>query len=415
MKLNYRRNIAQKIFHDDDLTKFLHLSGGYGSGKSFALIQKLFKLSLKNRNLSGGLVCQSYADFKRDIKELMDQICVENKIKYTYHGSEHYYKFPWTTGKLFVTTAEKPIKGPNWAFAGINELTLIPIERYREIIARVRLKKAPCPQVVSCGTPEGLLSGYYDFFIENPKANSKVVYANTRDNLSNLSPDYIDSLKSAYDEQSLKAYLEGEFINRAGNAFYYAYSKDKNEDKTMEENTEYPVLVSMDFNVDPMVATIWQWQLDGSLGAVNELILRQNADTNKMCNALKDQGYTPDRTEIFPDPAGRARSTKGQPDHQILRNNGFTDLRIKNSAPSFRKRQLNTNNLFEKKKLKVNPVKCPWMRKDLMRVTQDKSTLEKEKTNPELTHSSDGLDYMCDILFPFSGTKPHQSGSDTLR
>lgn len=34
---------------------------------------------------------------------------------------------------------------------------------------------------------------------------------------------------------------------------------------------------------------------------------------------------------------------------------------------------------------------------------QDPITLEKMKANPKLTHFSDGLDYMTDILFPFSG------------
>ena len=305
-----------------------------------------------------------------------------------------------------MATAEKPLKGPNWAYAVINELTLINFDRYRETIARVRLKKAPVPQIASCGTPEGLLSGYYKFFIEEPATNSRILYGSTRDNLHNIGSDYIETLRSAYDERQLEAYLDGKFVSVLGNRFYYSYDPQVNDDDSLVENPDYPVLISMDFNVDPMVATVWQWQMDGSIAAVHEIILRENADTNKMARALIDQGYKPDRTEIYPDPAGNARSTKGQPDIQILRNHGFYNIKMRPHAPPFRKRQLNVCNLLEKKKVKINPKHCPWMKRDLLLVTQDQSTLEKEKSSRELTHSSDGMDYMIDILFEYSGRKP---------
>lgn len=408
-RIRYKQNPHQKIFHQDDDAKFLHLSGGYGSGKTFGLVQKAFKLMIRNRHLPGGLVCPSYSDFKRDVMETIDQVCMENKINYFYHKGEHWYKFPWSRGKLFIATAEKQIKGPNWAFALINELTLIPFDRYREIIARVRLKKAVKPQIASCGTPEGLLSGYYQFFIENPQMGAKVVYGSTLDNKENLSDDYIESLRSAYDDRMLKAYMEGEFINTLGGRFYYNYDQKLNVDNSVHEDANYPVLISMDFNVDHMAATVWQWQNDGSLCAVGELILKNNADTNKMALALKSSGYTPERTTIYPDPAGNARSTKGQPDVQILKNHGFYDIKVRSAAPLFRKRQLNVNNLFDKRKIKINMSMCPGLHRDLLLCTQDPETLEKEKSAPDLTHSSDGMDYLMDLVFPYSGTKPISS------
>lgn len=406
-KIIYKKNKHQQIFHEDVKTKFLHLSGGYGCGKSFALIQKMFWLSWKNRHFNGGLVCPSYADFKRDIQILIEDICEKNRIKYKYHKTEHWYRFPWSKGRIFVATGEKPLKGPNWAYAVVNELTLLNFERFREIISRVRVKKSRYPQIATCGTPEGLLTGYYSFFIESPADNVRVVYGSTDDNMQNLSEDYIRSLESAYDKRMLEAYRHGQFVNIQGNRFYYSYS-EKNYGNEIHED-EGPVLISMDFNVDPMVATIWQWQIDGSLCAVNEIVLKQNADTNKMATALKERGYTPERVEIFPDPAGRARSTKGQPDLVILKNHGFDNIRVRSSAPPFRKRQLNVCNLFDKLKLKVNTKMCPWLHRDLLLVTQDPSTLEKEKSSPELTHSSDGLDYLCDLIFEFSGKKPESN------
>lgn len=405
LSIKYRKNNHQAAFHDDVATKYLHLSGGYGSGKTFALIQKLFQLSIKNRHLPGGLVCPSFPEFKRDVKELMEEICTANRIKYFYHQTDHWYLFPWSRGKVYVATAEKQLKGPNWAFAAINELTLIPFERYKEVRARVRLKKSKYPQIASCGTPEGLLTGYYDFLIENPKENVKVIYGSTKDNIHNLNSDYLDTLRDAYDERALAAYMEGKFINTLGNRFYYAYDETC-QDINMVEDSNAPCLLSLDYNVNPMVGTIWQWQNDGSLGAVGQVVMKDNANTNTYCGMLKDADYTPERVAVYPDPSGNSRSTKGQPDNTVMRNNGYYNLKVRSHAPPFRKRQLNVNNLLSKRRLKVNPKLAPALHRDLLLCTQDQETLEKEKSSPELTHASDGMDYMCDIEFPFSGTKP---------
>jgi hypothetical protein len=60
------------------------------------------------------------------------------------------------------------------------------------------------------------------------------------------------------------------------------------------------------------------------------------------------------------------------------------------------------NNLFEKRRIVVNPLTQPKTKKDFMAVEIDPVTLEKIKKNPKLTHLSDGVDYMVDIFAPFN-------------
>jgi hypothetical protein len=90
-------------------------------------------------------------------------------------------------------------------------------------------------------------------------------------------------------------------------------------------------------------------------------------------------------------------------------------VRVKNAAPRFRTRQLNVNNLLDKGRIKINPKRCPGIKRDFQGVEQDIITLEKSKKSPLLTHFSDGLDYMCDILFPFSGEHRPNSGEVKIR
>lgn len=418
IKWNYKKNRHQELFHAELDCAKLHLSTGFGGGKSYALIMKLFQLGWINRNMPGGLMCPTYTDFMRDIYPMVEEIMDKQRLVFKYNKNEHWYKFPWTDGKLYVVSGDKKVRGPNWAFGGINEVTLLPFERYRDFVSRVRVKKAVKPMVVSCGTPEGVTNEYYDFFVDKPDKNTKVIYGSTLDNLENLSGTYVESLQSSFDQKALEAYMHGKFVNLNGRQFYYAYQPQRNEDKSLEYDADFPVHCFMDFNVSPMVATIWQQRFYRNqirLCGVDEIVIPDGADTNQMCDALIARGYLPGNTTIYPDPAGKQRSTKGAPDIEILQRRGFYQIKVRTKAPLVRTRQLNVNNLLEKSVILINPTKMPYMRKDLLLVEQDVVHLDKVKKNQELTHASDGLDYGCDILYPFSGQKPNNSGVFKLR
>lgn len=406
-RLKYKKNKHQKSFHEDLQSRFLHLSTGFGGGKTFALCQKALQLSYLNAPYNGGLVVPDFQEFKKDVLPEMEAILALNNIPYKYHGSDHYFVFPWSKGKLYVASADKPIRGPNWAYALINEVTLIPLTRYKEVVGRVRVKRAKFPQVCSVGTPEGYASEYYEYFIENPspmmQEKLRIIYGSTDDNAMNLHENYIENLESAYDQKMIEAYRQGLWVNMAGNRFYYSYDPRKNHDETIDRTEFIQFHVSMDFNVDPFCATIWGY--DGFAIYGTEQIELKGAEgyrTENMIQALRARGFVPANTIIYPDPAGKARSTKGLPDVTILRNAGY-EVRVKSAAPTFRGRQLNVNNLLDKGRIKFHPTRCKGIKKDFEAVEQDILTLEKVKSSPNLTHFSDGVDYMCDILFPFSG------------
>ncbi len=404
--IRYVKNKHQAEFHSDLTTKLLHLSTGFGGGKSHAAVMKMFQLSMANPNVAGGLLCPTYAEFKKDMLPLLDMICEESRIPYTYHQTDHYFKFPWHKGRVYVASGEQKLRGPNWGWCVINEVTLIPLLRYREALGRVRDKRSRISQIASVGTPEGTGSEYYEFFIEKPptdhRLSTRVIYGDTRDNADNLDPSYIPMLEASYDKTMLDAYLKGLWVNMNGNRFYYAHS-ERSEDRAIIHNENEQVHAFMDFNVQYMTATFWHF--DGvELFGFDEIVIENNADTQRMCDIMRERGYTNDRTLVYPDPAGKARKTTGQPDHVVLRNNGY-ELRVKSVSPLMRQRQLNTNNLLDKNRIHYNPDRMPTLRKDLQSVEQDPITFEKVKKNPKLTHASDGFDYGCDILFPFSGKR----------
>lgn len=421
ININYTPIAHQKEFHLDRKSRFLHLSTGFAGGKTFSLVMKTIDLHQLNAPYDIGLFAPTIADYKKDVLPTFIDILESNYIPYEYHQTDKWFRFPWSKGKIQVFSCENKIRGPNLAAASINEATLISFERYKEIIGRVRIKESRCPQIASSGTPEGIAHWAYDFFVDNPSSNKNIIYGSTRANAENLDPAYIQTLEQTYDQAMIDAYLEGLFVNMNSHRFYYSYNPSKNDDETIQRISGQEVYVSLDFNVAPMCATLWHYlpvtdQNDNptrdSNGPIMQLIgfgqikIPDGANTEHMCNALKANDCLPDHTTIFPDPAGRARSTKGKPDIEILRSQGFYKIKVKSVAPQFRKRQLNTNNLLDKALVKIHPKNCEGLKKDFIAVEQDTATFEKIKDNDQLTHYSDGFDYMADILFPLSGKKP---------
>jgi hypothetical protein len=353
----------------------------------------------------------TYGELKRDIIPIFEDIFEKNNLtRYVkYHGTDHYYKFPWTKGRLYLFSAENKLRGPNLGYFLINESTLIKQERYLEAIGRVRVKGAPYPQVASVGTPEGVGNYVYESFVDKPMQGSRIIYGDTRANAENLSPTYIQSLENSYDKITLDAYLRGLWVNMNGNQFYYAYRPERNhaEIERIEHET---VHCFMDFNVEYMTATFWH-KIGAELLGFDEIVIENNADTDKMVKAMIMRGYTPDNTIIYPDPAGKNRRTSGRSDHIILRTAGY-EVIARLAAPRMRDRQLNTNNLLDKGMVRFNHKRMPSLTKDFQAVEQDTITLDKVKKNPKLTHASDGFDYGCDILFPMSGKR---TKSDIIR
>jgi hypothetical protein len=426
--MRWKKNQHQAEFDADMETKLLHLNGGFGSGKTYGLCRKLLKLSYINRDVRGGCVVPTIADFKKDMLPVFQDILESHRIRYRYHKGDKWFMLPWSRRELQIASAEKKIRGPNWGYAGINEVTLISQERYRETVGRVRLKNATCPQIASSGTPEGTSHWLYEDFVEKPLKNSRIIYGDTRNNLENLADDYVDTLIASYPQHMVDAYLKGMFVNMSTNRFYYAYDPHLNDDKSLARIPGLEVVITLDFNVDPMCATAWHivyvraknggLVLDKRTGKPMKKLLGfdqvelsgpRGADTHRMAAALRERGYLPESTTIYCDPAGNSRSTKGTSDVQILKQHQFLKIKFNPSAPHMRRRQLAVNNLLDKAQIQIHPVNCKGIKRDLDGVEQDVVTLGKVKDNPKLTHYSDGLDYLVDVEFPLSGTKPESS------
>jgi len=211
-----------------------------------------------------------------------------------------------------------------------------------------------------------------------------------------VAEDEIERLKSNMDGRLYRQEMEGSFESTGNRA---AYNFDRDTHLKRADELSLNKWWGMDENVDYMTAVLACQYTDGTIHYFDE-IRQSNSNTELMAKEMKKR--YPDVVNVFPDPAGSARSTTShRSDHQILRDHGYK-VSARKAHPSHRDR-LNALNrkLIDatgKVGMTVDP-KCKYLIKDLEQVQRDKKG-GIDKSNIELTHALDACSYPIEYKFP---------------
>ncbi|OUJ06639.1 hypothetical protein [Acetobacter malorum] len=163
----------------------------------------------------------------------------------------------------------------------------------------------------------------------------------------NIPPDEIQAAMRDMDLRQFRQEYEASFETYAGRVLY-AFSRASNV-KPWSFDPKKPVLVGMDFNINPMSATIWQAGDHGTIGQVDEIIM-PTSNTDEMADEIArryQRGGSVAHITIYPDPAGAQRKTsaQGRTDISILHAKGFAVVAA-SSHPLVRDRLNVTNAQF---------------------------------------------------------------------
>lgn len=123
------------------------------------------------------------------------------------------------------------------------------------------------------------------------------------------------------DARTFEQEYEAGFVTYSGRVVY-AFTRAGSVRPCPYDDT-LPVHVGMDFNVNPMTATVWQ-EVDGASLQVGEVII-PTSNTHEMCDELQrryGRAGSVSHITVYPDPAGAQRRTsaQGKTDIGILRN-----------------------------------------------------------------------------------------------
>lgn len=403
-QLLFDPSAAQFQVMDDIVSRFLYMSGGYGSGKTHVLVMKMFQLMDLNPGIPGALLCPTTKMFKRDVLPTLRQISSEAGITFRFNKQDMELYFPDTNSTVYIYHGEDDgdsIAGANVGWALVNEASLCSFMAVKALFARVRLKKVTHPQIFMSGTPAEF-NWVYQFFIEEIKEGRRIIYGSSRANKHTASW-YVDMLESSYDELAKQQFVDGLFIPRSGNRFLHTFNRHQHVTSHAIQVPGAQVYVKIDFNVNPMVATLSSFVPSSrvKLRMFDEIAIK-GADTYLLAQTIQERIPNEWKQAIlFPDPAGKARKTSAKDlisDIKILREAGFRDIRYKNHI-RVKDTYFAANNLFDKNLVAVHP-KCKEFIADAEQVKLKEGAFEMDKKDPKRTHALDGFKNMADYEFP---------------
>jgi hypothetical protein len=251
-------------------------------------------------------------------------------------------------------------------------------------------------------TPSGY-NHFYDMYCAATAKRGWAAFQFTTLDGGNVPAEEIEEAKHDLDERIFRQEYEASFEMLAGRV-YYAYSRDLNVCLTMDDKVS-PLLVGMDFNVNPMTAAVAQRKAD-QLHFIDEIVL-PNGNTELMAAAIK-QRYPGRKVNVYPDPTGNARKTSapvGQTDFTILRGAGFTVLAPQRPYPiSDKYNTFNAAlcNAAGERRAYINPIRCPSLGKGLDGLTYREGTSEAGK-RLGLDHITDAAAYLVLWEMPMRG------------
>lgn len=338
------------------------LVAGYGAGKSHAGIYKAIKKKMLYKNVDVAYYLPTYPLIKDIAFPKFSEALTSLNIPFKLNRSDKEFIFE-NGSRIILRSMDNPdlIVGYEVGYSLIDEADVLPTNKMKELFVKILsrnrkpLSNGDINQLDFVSTPEGF-KFLYEFFVKKPSEDKVLIKGRSYDNPF-LPKDYLEAMESQYTPQQLEAYLNGEFINLTSGNVYRNYDRLKNQTRRIIQPSDV-LHIGMDFNITKMNAVV-HIEENGIKYAVDEFV---NAyDTQELCELIKRK-YANHKIIIYPDSAGKARSTSGKSDHEIIRSYGFV-IRVGTQNPPVKDRVNKMNLAFcDKEGIRtylVNDEQCP--------------------------------------------------------
>ena len=390
-------NNAQKAVASST-ARFRVLCGGRRVGKSFLAVRELARFARYpgKKCLYIAPTYQMCRDIIwADLKERLDKL---NWISRTNESRLELQLINGSTIALRSGDAGQSLRGGGYDFAVFDEVSDIDPEVYYEVVRPALSAQKPPGSVLFCGTPKGFnwFKDLYDLGKGSDPDWASFQYTTIQG--GQVPQSEIDAARRDLDERTFKQEYEAQFQTYSG-IIAYNFSEDNIVD--WKPHPAKHILIGMDFNVDPMSATVMVQSADRkSLHAIDEISI-YGSNTNEMCDEIKAR-YPNQSIIVFPDPSGiqRKTSANGRTDISILQNAGFKVLH-RPRHPAVRDRINSMNSLLKnadgERRFFVDP-KCRNLIQALQRYVYKSGTQIPDKGKWD--HIFDSASYAVEYMYP---------------
>lgn len=317
------------------------------------------------------------------------------------------------------------LRGNGLDFLILDEYASIAPEAWTEVLRPALADKQG--HALFIGTPRGY-DHFFDLYQKVQGQPDWDTFQFTTEQGGNVSTEELESAARELDERTYRQEFQASFENMTGGPVYYAFDRKRNV-KDVEFDPLSPISWSLDFNINPMCSVIAQVidttnrmeMLSGIRSAVvhvlDELFI-PNCSTPQACEEFynRTERYRRGRTlivNVYGDATGSKRQTANagaESDWQTIREffaRHSAEFRVsfkyKHCNPAVRDRVAAVNGVLQnalgQSKLFIDP-RCKYLIKDLERVVwKPGSSVLDQGSDPQLTHISDALGYLCEAEF----------------
>ncbi len=289
---------------------------------------------------------------------------------------------------------EQSLRGVGLDFLVIDEFQDVKPYAWHEVL-RPTLSDTQ-GHALFCGTPKGY-NWAYDMYVKGTRDNDWKSFKYTTLEGGLVKQNEIEQAKDDLDERTFQQEYLASFVNYAG-LIYYNFDRNKNIINNYDFTGD-TIHIGMDFNIDPMCATIGQIK-DNNVYIFDEIQI-WSSNTNEMVEEIKRRYKQ--KTIIYPDPSARQRKTSagGFTDIAILKNAGF-EVRSRSAHPLVRDR-INAVNTKLKNANGMSSLfivnSCRNLIKSVERQVYKENTHVPNKESG-YDHFNDALGYFIEYVYP---------------
>ena len=306
-------NTAQKTLANSE-ARFRVFVAGRRCGKTFFAIRELARFArYPNKNI--WYVAPTYSMAKNIV---WDDLCGRmTDLGWAEKINQNELSIRLINGsKISLKGADRfdTLRGSGVDFLVMDEFADMKREAWETVLRPTLSAQKPPGQALFCGTPKGFnhFKDLYDRGQSEDKQWESFQFTTLEG--GNVPEEEVERAKADMDKRQYEQEYLASWINFTGQ-IYFAFDRKKHIEKK-DFNPDAPIHIGIDFNIDPMSASICQI-IDGKIHQFDEISI-YGSNTEELCTEIMNR-YDARKIICYPDPAGAQRKTSA---------NGKTDITI---------------------------------------------------------------------------------------
>ena len=387
----------------------LLFGGAAGGGKSYVSLATLITLAKVFPNSRSHVIRESLPTLKRTTIPTFFKLCPKSFIQ-NYHQTDHVVTF--TNGSTLEFFPENFSQDKNLTrFDGL-ETNFFLLEECQEIqkktfekcklrvgrhIMQKGKRQPPRLILMTCNPSQNWTKDlFHNPSLEGSLQNSYFYKRALMSDNPDLPSEYIEAMKNL-DDVTRQVFVEGNWdVIDVDRPFAYGFNKFKTVKPNVQIQKGEPIILSIDFNVDPITCIAGQSFKD-KIRVFKEFRLR-NSDIYRLCEAIRSE-FGDQFFIVTGDASGQNRSamTKGVVNYYTIIRDELdlpkSAFKVPSFNPSIKNSRVLLNSILQKHADLQIDSSCQYLINDLQQVEADENGDIDKSKDSKLTHLLDCFRY----------------------